>query len=82
MPSFDLSQPFTGKASDIILAAGERTELIGVTDQGKDFIAHIQEIESEVQCLGSWRCRLPHGRFNNGFASSAARRGLIVTINR
>lgn len=84
MPSFDLNQPHTGPAFDLIIGHdGDPNALVlyGISHGGKDYIAYLQEAD-DAQPLGHWTCRILRRHFEAYGFDLARGRGLQLGAYR
>jgi hypothetical protein len=83
-PSFDLRQTFDGVPADIVVGHQDHMDclpLYGVSRNGKNFIAFLQETD-DVVALGNWSCRISRRDFDAYGYDIATGRGLTLCAYR
>lgn len=84
LPSFDLTDSFDGLSPDLVLGDQDHMDslpLYGVSSNGKDFVAFLQETD-DVVALGNWSCRMSRRDFDAYGFDLARGRGLCVCVYR
>ena len=84
MPHFDLTDSFDGPSPDLVIGDQDHMDclpLYGVSPNGKDFVASLQET-GDVVALGNWSCRIARRDFDAYGFDLAQGRGLRICAYR